>query len=116
MPAFGGMATEHDTYYGWAGGAVFIPLAAHWGLVPELGVGVYEQGDGKDLGGSLEFRSGIEVTYRANDSIRVGVGFYHLSNAGLHEVNPGLNSLVLTFGFQPGARSRVWNTARLAGR
>ena len=116
VPAFGGMATEENAYYGWAGGALFIPLGAHWGLIPELGVGAYEQGDGRNLGGTLEFRSGLEATYRANDAVRVGVGFYHLSNAGLHEVNPGVNSLLLTFGIRPKARSRVWDTAELAGR
>lgn len=116
VPAFGAMGTEQDAYYGWGGVALFIPLGAHWGLVPELGAGYYEQGDGKNLGGSLEFRSGLEATYRANDSVRVGVGFYHLSNAGVYEVNPGVNSLLLTFGIQPRSRSRVWNTAGLAGR
>jgi hypothetical protein len=113
VPAFGALATEEDAYYGWAGGALFIPLGARWGLVPELGAGYYEQGDGKDLGGSLEFRSGLEATYRANDSVRIGVGFYHLSNAGLYEVNPGVNSLLLTFGIRPKSRSRVWDTAGL---
>jgi hypothetical protein len=113
VPSFGGMATEEDAYYAWAGGALFIPLGAHWGLVPELGAGYYERGDGKNLGGSLEFRSGLEATYRANDSVRIGVGFYHLSNAGFHDVNPGVNSLLLTFGFEPRARSRVWDTRGL---
>jgi hypothetical protein len=113
MPAVGAMATEQEAYYGWVGGAFFIPLGARWGLIPELGAGYYERGDGKDLGGSLEFRSGLEATYRPNDTVRVGVGFYHLSNAGLHEVNPGVNSLLLTIGFRPGSRSRVWDTAGL---
>ena len=76
-------------------------------MIPEVGVGAYEQGEGRNLGGSLEFRSGLEATYRANDAVRIGVGFYHLSNAGLHAVNPGVNSLVLTFGIRPGARSQV---------
>ena len=62
------MATEENAFYGWAGGALFVPLGARWGLIPEVGVGVYEQGDGKNLGGSLEFRSGLEATYRANDT------------------------------------------------
>ena len=101
VPAFGVMATEKETYYGWVGSAVLIPLGAHWGLVPELGAGYYEQGDGKRLGGDLEFRSGLEVTYRPNDAMHVGVGFYHLSNAGVYEVNPGVNSLLFTIGFKP---------------
>ena len=113
VPAVGAMATEEDAYYGWVGGAFFIPLGEKWGLVPEVGAGDYQRGDGKDLGGTLEFRSGLEATYRASDAFRIGLGFYHLSNAGIYEVNPGVNSFVLTFGFHPKPRSGVWNTAGL---
>ena len=101
VPAFGAMATEDETYYGSGGFALVIPLGAHWGLVPEVGAGYYERGDGKNLGGEIEFRSGLEVTYRPNDALHVGVGFYHLSNAGIYEVNPGVNSLLFTVGFKP---------------
>jgi hypothetical protein len=113
VPAFGAMTTEEDAYYGWAGGALFYPLGPRWGLVSELGAGVYHRGRDRDLGGSLEFRSGIEATYRANDTLRVGVAVYHLSNARIHEINPGVNSLVLTFGIRPKPRAQVWNTAGL---
>jgi hypothetical protein len=116
VPALGGLATEEDALYAWVGGALFIPLGEKWGLVPELGAGAYEQGDGKNLGGTIEFRSGLEATYRANDAFRVGLGFYHLSNAGIYELNPGVNSFVLTFGFHPKPRSGVWNTAGVSGR
>ena len=97
VPAFGATASEHETVYGWAGGALQIPISSRVGLVPQLGAGVYRQGTGKNLGGSLEFRSGLELVFRASDALRVGAEFYHLSNAGLHEINPGVNSLVLTF-------------------
>jgi len=42
-----------------------------------------------DVGGGfrsdelLQFRTGIEVSYSVSDQMRAGVGFYHLSNAGL---------------------------------
>jgi hypothetical protein len=113
VPSLGALTTEEGAYYGWAGAALFVPLGSRWGLVPEVGAGVYEQGDGRNLGGSLEFRSGLEVTYRANDAVRVGVGLYHLSNAGIHDINPGVNSFVLTFGIRPKSRSQVWDTAGL---
>jgi hypothetical protein len=98
VPAFGASVSEERAVYGWAGGALLIPLSERWGLAPQLGAGIYEQGDGKNLGGALEFRSGLAVMYRASDAVTVGLDFYHLSNAGLHELNPGVNSLVLTFG------------------
>jgi hypothetical protein len=107
VPSLGGMATEENAYYGWVGGALFIPLGERWALVPEVGAGAYERGDGKNLGGTLEFRTGLEVGFRASDAFRIGVGYYHLSNAGVYEVNPGVNSLVFTFGFHPKPRSGV---------
>ena len=101
MPAFGGMTTEADAVYGWAGFAIEIPIGERWRLTPILAAGIYEQGHGKNLGGALEFRSGVEVAIRPTDRTAIGLEFYHLSNAGLHELNPGSNSLVLTFGFAP---------------
>ena len=101
VPAVGVMATEQESYYAWVGNAVLIPLGARWGLVPELGAGYYERGEGKRLGGEVEFRSGLAVTYRPNEALHLGVGFYHLSNAGIYEVNPGVNSLLFTLGFKP---------------
>ena len=101
VPAFGAMANEDDSAYGWAGFAIKIPLGARWRLVPTLAAGAYERGDGKNLGGVLEFRSSLEVAVRPNERTAIGLEFYHLSNAGLHELNPGTNSLVLTIGFRP---------------
>jgi lipid A 3-O-deacylase len=113
VPAFGATVSEDDAIYGWAGGALLIPLSERWGLVPQLGAGVYEQGDGKNLGGSLEFRSGLALHYRASDAVTVGLDFSHLSNAGLHELNPGVNSLVLTFGV---GRSRAFRSTPRAAQ
>jgi hypothetical protein len=98
VPAFGAMKTQKNAFYGWVGGSLMIPLSARWGLIPETGVGYYRRGEAKDLGGSLEFRSGLEVVHRVDDRLRVGVELYHLSNAGIHRLNPGANSLVFTIG------------------
>jgi lipid A 3-O-deacylase len=66
-----------------------------WRVVPFTGAGLYEAGDGKDLGGAVEFRSGLEVAVRAGDRWWVGLSYYHLSNAVLYDRNPGEESLVL---------------------
>jgi len=57
--------------------------------------GVYDRGNDKDLGGSIQFRSGLELAYEMNPGSRVGAVFYHLSNAGLEPNNPGSESLVV---------------------
>ena len=50
----------------------------------------YGNGDGKDLGNPLEFRSGI--TFSADyQTIETGTTFHHISNAGLNERNPVKN-------------------------
>lgn len=55
--------------------------------------GLYAQGDGNDLGGPVEFRSGVEIGYEARSGIRYGLSFDHRSNAGLYDDNPGLETL-----------------------
>jgi len=66
-----------------------------WRVVPFTGVGLYADGDSKDLGGPVEFRSGLDVDYRLAEDWWLGLSFYHLSNAVLYDLNPGEESLVL---------------------
>lgn len=68
-----------------------------WRLLPSFAVVGYEKGDGKDLGQTLEFRSGLELHYAFRNRNSLGVNFYHMSNAGLSEVNPGENSLLVVW-------------------
>ena len=57
--------------------------------------GLYAEGDGNDLGGPIQFRSGIEIGYEAKNGIRYGFGVDHRSNAGLYSNNPGLETVHL---------------------
>ena len=57
--------------------------------------GVYSRGNGPDLGHVIEFRSGIEVGYRAENGMRIGISYDHRSNAGISNVNPGMETLQL---------------------
>ena len=57
--------------------------------------GLYENGSGVDLGGPIEFRSGIELGYQAKNGVRVGLSIDHRSNAGLYSRNPGLETVQL---------------------
>ena len=87
---------------GWVYGGARYDLIANpsWLLAPGFAVALYEQGDGKDLGQTLEFRSSIEVARQVSDRLRVGFVFYHLSNASMADHNPGANSLALCFAFR----------------
>jgi len=93
--AAGGMGTTDGALYGYAGFRLEVPVGERWTLTPQTAAGVYDRGDEKELGGSVQFRSGLELSYRVTPGHRVGAVFYHLSNAGLERPNPGSESLVL---------------------
>jgi len=52
--------------------------------------GLYEKGQGTDLGGPIEFRSGIEVAYHLENGMRLGLGWDHRSNLEIYARNPGV--------------------------
>lgn len=83
----------------WAGGGPLIDL--HLGerlvLTGSFGVGAYEDGDGKPLGATTEFRSQAEVAWRFQDRSRLALAFSHISNAGLGDDNPGTEILTLYY-------------------
>ena len=96
LTAAGGLTgTEDGSVYIFAGLRRDFGLGEGWWLTPAFGIALYEEGDGKDLGGPVEFRSAIEVSYEWPKRYRLALAFYHLSNAGIYELNPGSNSLTL---------------------
>jgi lipid A 3-O-deacylase len=93
-----GFTTRHS-FYGYGG----IRLATHWGehliLSPSFAVGGYSRGDGKDLGSpAILGRSGVDLQYRFDDDLRIGVAYHHYSNGkvfGQHN-NPGTEIVGVT--------------------
>ena len=59
--------------------------------------GLYNNGDGKDLGNTLQFKSEINLFYSLSKTTRIGLGSHHISNAGISSVNPGVNNYYLIF-------------------
>ena len=94
-PAVGVAGTEDGNFWAYGGLRLDLKLGA-WAVTPQFAAALYEDGDGRDLGGILEFRSGLEVSYRFGTGPRLGLLFYHLSNGDFYDFNPGSNSLVLT--------------------
>jgi hypothetical protein len=101
-PVAGAMANADGGVYAWGGFRLDLPLGARWVVAPYTGAGIYRRGDGAELGGPLEFRSGLEASYRIGPRSRLGLSFYHLSNARIYDVNPGTESLVLVYSYRPG--------------
>lgn len=98
IPAFGVAGTTDSAFWVYGSFRYDWKLSDHWLVTPQVGISLFEEGDGKDLGGLIEFRSGLEVSYRFNRGARLGLLFYHLSSAGIYTPNPGSNSLVLIWG------------------
>ncbi|MDH3403568.1 MAG: acyloxyacyl hydrolase [Acidobacteriota bacterium] len=100
---WGGIAANDDGAF-WISLGVRRPFALRrcWHAGPAWAVAYYDRGDGKDLGHEIEFHTGLEIFCRGDSGRSLGIEFYHLSNAGLSDVNPGVNSLVVTYGIPLG--------------
>jgi hypothetical protein len=96
-PMAGLMATSDGSTYAYGGIGLDIFFGKRVVLTPSFAVGAYSEGDGKDLGHTIEFRSAIELAYRFDDRSRLGLSFYHLSNAHLDDNNPGTEVLSVTY-------------------
>jgi hypothetical protein len=99
---FGGlMATSDSAAYVYAGLMLDLYLddATGPGWVVSLGVapGLFDHGNGLDLGHTVEFREQVEAGYRFTDDSRLALSLSHMSNAGLGGHNPGEESLMLTY-------------------
>ncbi len=94
-PFVGVLATTDAAIYGYGGFMLDVYLGRRLVLTPNVAVGLYSDGDGKDLGSVIEFRSGLELSYRFDNRTRLGIAFHHISNASIEDINPGTETLTL---------------------
>ena len=66
-------------------------------FTPSFTPGYYNQGDGKDLGHALEFKSEVQLSLELPKDAQLGFSYNHLSNASLGDKNPGANSYMFNF-------------------
>lgn len=93
-PWAGAEITTDGTLWGGGGLLYDYEFSPKWHVIPNIGVGLYAQGDSDlDLGHAIEFRSQLEVAYELENANRVGLAFGHISNAGLDSENPGTEVL-----------------------
>lgn len=98
QPIAGLTLIEGGASYAYAGLRYELDLGADFLLAPSFAAGIYDDDNSFDLGGPVNFRSALELSWRATDAITLGLTFYHLSNGRLYEENDGSESLVLTVG------------------
>lgn len=70
-------------------------VLARWVLTPLVALAAYEAGGGRDLGGTFQFRTALGLARELPAGHRIGLWFAHVSNADLHERNPGENEILL---------------------
>ncbi len=64
---------------------------------PSFAPGLYHEGDGKDLGHILEFKSELQFSLDLSNNSHLGFSYNHISNASLGDKNPGANSYMFNF-------------------
>lgn len=102
-PIAGVIADTEGSVYGYAGLRYDWEVGDPWLVTPSMSAGLYEEGDGLDLGHAVEFRTTIEVSRRIGTSTRLGLTVFHISNASLSGYNPGTNGVTLNLSWAPGS-------------
>ena len=95
-PLLGGMVTAKKTFYIYGGFWFDWVIKNRLQVSPSLCAGYFNNGDSKDMGYPLQFRSAIEIGWVLKNEMRLGVQFYHISNASLGHKNPGEESLMFS--------------------
>ena len=87
-----------------ADNAGYIYTGVEWNMdmgpfffTPSFAPGLYHEGDGKDLGHVLEFKSEVQLSYELSKTSSLGISYNHVSNASLGDKNPGANSYMFNF-------------------
>jgi hypothetical protein len=73
--------------------AIALGAAAHDGRL------VTQRGDAKGLGRRILFRAALEVGYRFSARHQISIMADHVSNAGLADVNEGLDTIGIRLGY-----------------
>ena len=66
-------------------------------FTPSFTPGLYSEGNGKDLGHVIEFKTEIQISYELSNDSEIGISYNHISNASLGDKNPGANSYMINF-------------------
>ena len=95
-PITGGMLTADNAVYLYTGVQADYDIGL-LKLTPSFTPGIYNQGNGKDLGHIIEFKSEIRLSMDLSKNSMFGMSYNHISNASLGDKNPGANSYMFNF-------------------
>tara|TARA_A100001388_G_C28623808_1_gene428883 strand:- start:230 stop:736 length:507 start_codon:yes stop_codon:yes gene_type:complete len=95
-PVTGAFVTQKGSSYLYTGVEAQYNLG-YINLVPSFAPGYYNQGNGKDLGSALEFKSEIKIDFDIFGNSKFGYSYSHISNNDWGTVNPGSDNQSLVF-------------------
>ena len=95
-PVTGALITEDAAAYVYTGVQAQYKIGA-LNLTPSFTPGLYHEGDGKDLGHMLEFKSEVQLSLDLSKTSEFGFSYNHISNASIGDKNPGANSYMFNF-------------------
>jgi hypothetical protein len=102
-PYLGGFVTAKGGKMGYVGIHGTIPVVQHFELSPFFAIGAYGKGNGRDLGSTALFQTGLQAMYVFDSGYRAGLTFSHESNGttlprnhGGCTCNPGANNFLVT--------------------
>ena len=95
-PITGALITADNASYIYTGIQAQYKLG-NLNITPSFTPGLYHEGDGKDLGHLLEFKSEVQISLDIFKNSELGLSYNHISNASLGDKNPGANSYMFNF-------------------
>ena len=95
-PVTGAMITADSATYFYTGVQAQYKIGK-LDLTPSFTPGLYNEGNGKDLGHVIEFKSEVQVSLNLFENSQLGMSYNHISNASLGDKNPGANSYMFNF-------------------
>ena len=95
-PITGALITTDNAAYIYTGVQAQYKIGAI-NFTPSFTPGLYHEGDGKDLGHLVEFKSELQFSLDLSNNSELGFSYNHISNASLGDKNPGANSYMFNF-------------------
>ena len=95
-PVTGALITEDNAAYVYTGVQAQYKIGS-LNFTPSFTPGLYHEGDGKDLGHVIEFKSELQFSLDLSGNSQLGFSYNHISNASIGDKNPGANSYMFNF-------------------
>ena len=95
-PVTGFMITADNATYAYTGVQAQYRIGK-LNIIPSFTPGLYGEGEGKDLGHIIEFKSEVQLSLDIFSNSELGFSYNHISNASLGDKNPGANSYMFNF-------------------